>query len=147
MDVITEARLPEESASQDIFQSAHSVPASPTPPPSPSILNPPGPSTQAPIRPLSSSILPPLSVSPPPADARPVVTLPGTSSAPSISKRRVTAQDVYELQVKVLQGNLVQQQKEMKKLDLQIQLLEKLNKETTLLNSSPIVSQLWGSMV
>ncbi|XP_063416487.1 uncharacterized protein LOC134698128 [Mytilus trossulus] len=118
------AALPEESASnsQDLFDTPPSQPLSQSG--SESILQP------VPLLPL----LPAVNIQVPrPAAA--VVEL-GTLTAKKAEnpkKRKATADDVYGLQVLYLKGEMAKQTKEMRKLDLQIELLElmKQDKENT----------------
>ncbi|CAC5383681.1 unnamed protein product [Mytilus coruscus] len=123
------AALPEESAtnSQDLFD---------TPPSQPLSLS------------ASDSIYQPLPLLPAvniqvPCPAATVVEL-GTLTTKKIEnpkKRKATADDVYELQILYLKGEMVKQTKEMKKLDLQIELLEEMkrDKENTPLTFSQLL--------
>ncbi|CAC5394831.1 unnamed protein product [Mytilus coruscus] len=123
------AALPEESAtsSQDLFD---------TPPRQPLSLS------------ASDSIYQPLPLLPAVniqvlCPAATVVEL-GTLTTKKIEnpkKRKATADDVYELQILYLKGEMVKQTKEMKKLDLQIELLEEMkrDKENTPLTFSQLL--------
>ncbi|XP_076070391.1 uncharacterized protein LOC143042042 [Mytilus galloprovincialis] len=126
------AALPEESASnsQDLFDTPPSQPLSQSG--SESILQP---------LPLIS-LLPAVNIQVP----RPVAAVVelGTLTAQKAEnpkKRKATADDVYGLQVLYLKGEMAKQTKEMKKLDLQIELLElmKQDKENTPLTFSQLL--------
>ncbi|XP_071174995.1 uncharacterized protein [Mytilus edulis] len=126
------AALPEESASnsQDLFDTPPSQPLSQSG--SESILQP---------LPLIS-LLPAVNIQVP----RPVAAVVelGTLTAQKAEnpkKRKATADDVYGLQVLYLKGEMEKQTKEMKKLDLQIELLElmKQDKENTPLTFSQLL--------
>ncbi|XP_071131540.1 uncharacterized protein [Mytilus edulis] len=126
------AALPEESASnsQDLFDTPPRQPLSQSG--SESILQP---------LPLIS-LLPAVNIQVP----RPVAAVVelGTLTAQKAEnpkKRKATADDVYGLQVLYLKGEMEKQTKEMKKLDLQIELLElmKQDKENTPLTFSQLL--------
>ncbi|CAG2232253.1 unnamed protein product [Mytilus edulis] len=126
------AALPEESASnsQDLFDTPPSQPLSQSG--SESILQP---------LPLIS-LLPAVNIQVP----RPVAAVVelGTLTAQKAEnpkKRKATADDVYGLQVLYLKGEMAKQTKEMRKLDLQIELLElmKQDKENTPLTFSQLL--------
>ncbi|CAC5402674.1 unnamed protein product [Mytilus coruscus] len=77
-----------------------------------------------------------------PCPAATVVEL-GTLTTKKIEnpkKRKATADDVYELQILYLKGEMAKQTKEMKKLDLQIELLEEMKRDKE--NTPLIFSQL-----
>ncbi|CAG2188769.1 unnamed protein product [Mytilus edulis] len=122
----TEARLSEEDSemactgSQDLFQSAMECqsesslqPPTPPSPQSPSVLsgfigNRGVPIVVNPTRPVNN-------------ESHAVPT-----AATATKKRKATAGDVHELQVVYFRGEIEKQKKEMKKLDLQIELLERI---------------------
>ncbi|CAG2249535.1 unnamed protein product [Mytilus edulis] len=114
----TEARLSEDSemactGSQDLFesalecQSASSLqPPTPPSPQSPSVLSGFIGNRAVPIRPVLNNAVP--------------------TAATATKKRKATAGDVHELQVVYFRGEIEKQKKEMRKLDLQIELLERI---------------------
>ena len=61
-------------------------------------------------------------------------------------EKKVTAEDVHKLQYRVLEKELLRQDIEMKKLNLQVQVLEKLNNKFTNTNS-PSLSQVWATIL
>ncbi|XP_052065810.1 uncharacterized protein LOC127705522 [Mytilus californianus] len=64
-----------------------------------------------------------------------------TQKAVDSKKRKATAYDVYELKILYLKGEMAKQTKEMRKLDLQIELLEEMkrDKENTQLTLSQLL--------
>ena len=60
---------------------------------------------------------------------------------PSVQQKKKTAEDIYEIQYRMLERELIKQDKEITKLDLQIALLKKLNASP----KSPTASQIFAS--
>ncbi|XP_052064421.1 uncharacterized protein LOC127704421 [Mytilus californianus] len=126
------AALPEESAtnSQDLFDTPPSQPLSLSG--SDSIHQP------LPLLPLLPAVNTQV-----PCPAAAVVELGTltTQKAVNPKKRKATADDVYELQILYLKGEMTKQTKEMRKLDLQIELLEEMkrDKENTPLTFSQLL--------
>ncbi|XP_052064022.1 uncharacterized protein LOC127704162 [Mytilus californianus] len=128
------ATLPEEDASQDLYESAASL-ISDSPPP----LSPQSPSLLTGYDPILTQTVVPVQTSI--TEKRKIVRTPS---------KKVTVQDIHDIQYRALQGKLVIQEKkniqmdlEVKKLELQIELLQKLVGG----NSEPVtLSQALASM-
>ncbi|CAG2198508.1 unnamed protein product [Mytilus edulis] len=119
----TEARLSEDSemactGSQDLFESAlECQSASSLQPPTP-----PSPQSPSVLSGFIGNRGVPIVVNP----TRPVLNNAVPTAATATKNRKATAGDVHELQVVYFRGEIEKQKKEMRKLDLQIELLERI---------------------
>ncbi|XP_071153475.1 uncharacterized protein [Mytilus edulis] len=119
----TEARFSEDSemactGSQDLFESALECQSASSLQP----LTPPSPQSPSVLSGFIGNQGVPIVVNP----TRPVLNNAVPTAATATKKRKATAGDVHELQVVYFRGEIEKQKKEMRKLDLQIELLERI---------------------